>query len=111
MLNKVSDINDASQPCPEEITDTLKNARLSLRAKQLLTERQGNLPVWIRAPKSGNEFYSGASRAKLYEWAGKGFLRSVSIREPGQVRGTRMFHLQSILSFIERCETEGAARA
>jgi len=66
-----------------------------------LEERDGPLPVWIRAPKQGHEFYSGCSRAKLYEWAGKGHIRSVSIREPGRVKGTRLFHLASILAFIE----------
>jgi hypothetical protein len=54
----------------------------------------------------GHEFYSGCSRAKLYEWAAKGFIRSVSIREPGRIKGVRLFHLASILAFIERCEIE-----
>ena len=74
------------------------------RAAQLATERDGNLPVWVRAPKRGQEFYSGCSRPKLYEWAGKGFIRSVSIRKPGRITGVRLFHLASILAFIERCE-------
>ncbi|MGH7950641.1 MAG: hypothetical protein ACREFE_01795 [Limisphaerales bacterium] len=80
--------------------------RNNRRAAQLAAERDDNLPVWIRAPKCGHEFYSGCSRAKLYEWAGKGFIRSVSIREPGQIKGVRLFHLASILGFIERCESE-----
>jgi hypothetical protein len=69
-----------------------------------LTEREGILPVWVRAPKHGHEFYSGCSRPKLYEWAGKNFIRSVSIRDPGRIRGVHLFHLASILSFIEQCE-------
>jgi hypothetical protein len=73
-------------------------------AAQLICERDGDLPVWVRAPKHGHEFYSGCSRPKLYEWATKGFIRSVSIREPGRVKGVRLFHLASILAFIERCE-------
>ena len=63
--------------------------------------RQGNLPIWIRAPKRGPEYYTGLTRPKLYEFAAKGYICSVSIREPGQNRGTRLFHLQSILAFIE----------
>jgi len=74
------------------------------RATQLVSEHDGNLPVWIRAPKRGHEFYSGCSRPKLYEWTAKGFIRSVSIREPGRIKGVRLFHLASILAFIERCE-------
>ena len=73
-------------------------------AAQLVCEREGDLSVWVRAPKRGPEFYSGCSRPKLYEWAAKGFIRSVSIREPGRVKGVRLFHLASILAFIERCE-------
>ena len=67
--------------------------------------------MWIRPPKLGVEFYSGFSRAKLYEGAGKGHFRSVSIREPGQVKGTRLFHLQSILDFIARCEQQAEVKS
>lgn len=76
------------------------------KARELLQDQSNGLPVWIRPPKIGVEFYSGFSRAKLYEGAAKGHFRSVSIREPGQVKGTRLFHLQSILDFIGRCEAE-----
>ena len=65
-------------------------------------ERAGHRPVWIRAPRSGQEHYTGLTRAKLYELTSKGHIRSVSIREPGQLRGVRLFELASILRFIER---------
>ena len=74
------------------------------RARELLGDQSNGRPVWIRSPKLGVEFYSGLSRSKLYELAGKNFIRSVSIREPGQVKGTRLFNLQSILDFIAQCE-------
>jgi hypothetical protein len=74
------------------------------KARELLNDQHNGLPVWIRPPKQGVEFYSGFSRAKLYEGAGKGHFRSVSIRAPGQVKGTRLFNLASILDFIEKCE-------
>jgi hypothetical protein len=83
--------------------------RLAARAADLLADRQGPLPVWVRAPKRGHEFYTGCTRPKLYEWAAKGYIRSTSIREPGQVKGVRLFHLQSILDFIEKSEKEVAA--
>lgn len=76
------------------------------KARELLQDQANGLPVWIRSPKQGVEFYSGFSRAKLYEGAGKGHFRSVSIRAPGQVKGTRLFHLQSILDFIAQCEQQ-----
>ena len=67
-------------------------------------DREGNFPVWVRSPKKGLEFYTGLSRAKLYQGAADGHFRSVSIREPGQTKGTRLFHLGSILRYIESCE-------
>ena len=79
---------------------------LTSSAAQFVAERDGNLPVWVRAPKKGHEFYSGCSRAKLYDWAGKRLIRSVSIREPGRIKGVRLFHLASILAFIKKCEDE-----
>ena len=89
----------------------LENGSRSLApsAAQIMRDRDGSLPVWVRAPKRGHEFYSGCTRPKLYEWAGKGFIRSVSIREPGKIKGVRLFHLASILAFIERCESEAKA--
>ena len=84
---------------------------VSAKARELLQDQSNGQPVWIRPPKSGLEFYSGFSRAKLYEGAGKGHFRSVSIREPGQTKGTRLFHLQSILDFIAKCEQDAADAA
>jgi hypothetical protein len=77
---------------------------VSAKARELLQDQVNGLPIWIRSPKSGVEFYCGFSRAKLYEGAGNGNFRSVSIRAPGQVKGTRLFHLQSILDYIAECE-------
>ena len=69
-----------------------------------MAERNGILPIWIRAPKSGTELLTGLSRAKLYQLAADNRIRSVSFREPGQVKGTRLFNLESILTEIERIE-------
>ena len=85
--------------------------KLSTTAAELMEERQGQLPVWIRSPKSGPEHYVGFTRAKLYELAGDGKIRTVSIREPGQVKGVRLFHLGSILDFVARCEATANAEA
>jgi hypothetical protein len=86
-------------------------ARRQIRVNELLGDREGTLPVWVRSPKSGVERHSGFSRSKLYELAGNGRIRSVSIREPGQIKGTRLFHLESILAYIEKCEAEAMAEA
>ena len=73
------------------------------RVAELLTDRDQSLPIWIRAPRSGPEHYTGFSRSKLYELDAKGRILSRSIREPGQIRGTRLFNLKSILDFIDGC--------
>jgi hypothetical protein len=83
------------------------------RVKQLLKERNGLLPVWIRAPIRGPEFFTGFSRAKLYQLAADGLIKTKSIKEPGKERGTRLFNLPSILAYIdsvpdEQIETEAA---
>jgi hypothetical protein len=38
--------------------------------------------------------------------AEQGLIQSASLREPGQIKGTRVFRLQSIFDFIERCATK-----
>ena len=73
------------------------------RVAELVSEREQNLPVWIRAPKRGTEYFTGFGRAKLYELYALGKIDSRSIRRPGQVKGTRLFNLRSILDYIESC--------
>lgn len=67
---------------------------------ELQGERDGGLPVWVRAPVRGPERYCGLTRPYLYRLAGLGAIRSTSIRQPGKIRGVRLFHLASILGFI-----------
>jgi len=107
----MSNLNNTKEVGGNAATKT----RLSPKAAELLTERTNDLPVWVRAPKNNStEHYSGFARSKLYELATKGAIRSVSIRDAGQVKGTRLFNLASILAFIEKCEqnaTDEAAAA
>ena len=91
------------------MSDKLKHRARSPRVSELVSQRDGPLPIWVRGPSIGVEHYTGFSRTKLYELAEKGLIRSVSIREPGQIKGTRLFHLQSILDYIDRCEVVPAA--
>jgi hypothetical protein len=96
--------NGGTIVAPDATPAVSRKHKLSVTATELQAERDGPLPVWIRSPKTGPEHYSGFSRAKLYELAGDGKIRSVSIREPGQTKGVRLFNLASILDFIARCE-------
>lgn len=106
MSNDISDI-----PGIASLTRMKQQSRpLPDKALELLQDRKQGLPVWIRSPKTGVEFHTGLSRSKLYELAGARRIRSVSIRGRGQIKGTRLFHLQSILDFIERCEVEAESQ-
>ena len=89
---------------PEALQGTAQRNTATARAEALLNDRIGPIPVWIRAPKTGAETYTGLTRSYLYQAAAQGLIRTVSIREPGKERGCRLFHLQSILEFISRHE-------
>ena len=103
MTNKLTSICSDSQNTAPETAPAIRR-KLSPQVAELLIERDGLLPVWIRSPKGGPEHYTGFTRSKLYQLAGEGKIRSVSIREPGQVKGVRLFNLGSILNFIGQCE-------
>ena len=91
------------------ITSTEQDARVPQAGKRRLTptlrdrlaERSDDLPVWVRAPRFGVERYTGLSRAKLCELASTGKIKTASLREPGRIRGCRLFLLSFILGFIE----------
>jgi len=89
---------------PSTATPTAKQ-----RATELLAMRQRGLPEWIRSPKTGKqEHYTGLTRPTLYRLAGDGKIRSTSLREPGMAFGTRLFHLPSILAYIEAQAATGS---
>jgi hypothetical protein len=83
--------------------DAPKNGTNRSRIEDLLADREGALPIWIRAPKRGPEHYSGLSRGKLYQLLAQGKIVSRSLSEPGQIKATRLFLLKSILTHIDNC--------
>ncbi len=109
MATESSDTTKPQGTLSRATTAKLRSHREPRHVADLLGERHASLPVWIRAPKGGTEHYTGFSRSKLYDLYSQGKIDSKSIREPGQVRGTRLFNLKSILDFIDRCEPEEAA--
>ena len=79
---------------------------VSAKARELLNDQSAGRAVWIRPPKQGVEFYTGLSRAKLYSLASEGKIVTRSLRDPGAIKGTRLFLLQSVLDYIEQCGQE-----
>jgi hypothetical protein len=101
--NKTGKSAPATSPAP-----LVCNTRpVPAKARALLNDQHDGLPIWIRPPRGGGlEFYSGLSRAKLYELGGNGRIVTRSIREPGAIKGTRLFLLSSVLDFIAKCEQQ-----
>jgi hypothetical protein len=42
----------------------------------------------------------GVRRGILYRWIGEGKVKSVCIREPGNIQGVRLIHLASVRDYI-----------
>lgn len=64
-------------------------------------------PEWVRCPSKGPEYYTGLTKPTLYKLANEGRIRSLALKNhPKAERGIRLFHLGSVLAYIERCEKE-----
>lgn len=81
------------------------DAKTVEKTNQLLSERDNaNRPIWVRSPRSGQtEFFSGLSKGKLYQLEQAGVVRTASLRPKGAIRGVKLFHLQSLLDYLESC--------
>jgi hypothetical protein len=65
---------------------------------------------WFKCPPKGHCPLCGLTRPALYELAKSGKIRSAAIRKPGAIRGNRLFHLGSVLAFIDNEAEKTAAR-
>lgn len=57
-------------------------------------------PEWLRIPSAVKIF--GISRTKLYELIADRRIKSVSLRERGQVRGVRLLSYDSLAAYLEQ---------
>ena len=62
---------------------------------------------WIRVIDAVR--ITGISKPKIYQLLAAKKIRSVSLREPGQTRATRLVHLDSLREFIESFEEEAVS--
>lgn len=62
-------------------------------------------PEWIRVRDAVS--YSRLSKPKLYQLLNCGLIKSVSLRERGQIKGTRLISFDSLRSFLESRATGG----
>ena len=74
-------------------------------------------PEFLRFPRPGQvEPISGLRRSQLYELVKEGLIRSVSLRRPGKIRGTRLIVADSLRAYLrglteEQCGTPAHANA
>ncbi len=64
-------------------------------------------PEWIRVHQACQ--WSGMCRSLIYKLMSSGKIRSVSLRERGTIRGTRLISFPSLRAFLESKAEGGAA--
>ena len=62
-------------------------------------------PEWLRVSEACE--YSRLSKPKLYDLINRGLIKSVSLRERGQIKGTRLIAFDSLRDFLESRATGG----
>jgi len=62
-------------------------------------------PEYLR-PKQMADFFN-VSRSKIYELIKKGSIRSVSLRDEGQTKATRLISVKSFRNYLEMKATGG----
>jgi hypothetical protein len=65
---------------------------------------------WLKAPVKGYCPVTGLTRPALYDLARAGKIKTACIRRPGAVRGNRLFHVGSVLAFLDAEARATAAR-
>jgi len=59
-------------------------------------------PEWVRLPRQGDaEPRTGLTRSVLNRLCTEKKVRSISLKDEGKKRGTRLVHLPSLLSYLE----------
>jgi hypothetical protein len=68
------------------------------------TDQKYFRPEWIRVEDAVRRF--GLSRSRLYQLIGQKRIKSFSLRERNQIKGTRLLNYDSLCEFFER-EAQG----
>ena len=56
-------------------------------------------PEWLRPEQAAKLI--GVSRALIYDWMNRGWIKNSNIRPRGCLRGTRLVSVDSLLAFVE----------
>jgi hypothetical protein len=71
------------------------------------TEVTSSAPEWLRVSEAVH--FSRLSKPTLYNLMARGLIKNVSLRERGQVKGTRLVSFDSLRSFLESRASGGNA--
>ena len=82
----------------------------STKPKSKSADLSGYPDRWIKSPVRGYCPETGLTRAAFYQLADARKIKTACIRKPGAIRGNRLFHLGSILAFLDATAEETAAR-
>jgi len=63
------------------------------------------IPEWIRVAEACE--FARVSKPVIYGWMNKGWIKNVSLRQRGQVKGTRLISFDSLRDFLESKATGG----
>lgn len=87
-----------------------KRPALSMKPKPNSTNQPAAIqPEWLRVKEACD--YSRLSKPKLYDLLNRQLIKSVSLRERGQIKGTRLVSFESLRQFLESRASGGTAAA
>lgn len=78
-----------------------------MNASPTPTHTRPQNPEWLRV-KEACEF-ARVSKPVIYNWMNKGWIKNVSLRQRGQIKGTRLISFDSLRDFLESKATGGIA--
>jgi len=88
------------------MSTTIPNAAKVTAESQSKTSDSDRFPQdWLRIHEA--VAYSRLSKPKLYDLINRGLIKSVSLRERGQIKGTRLLSYASLRAFLESRATGG----
>ncbi|MEX2581197.1 MAG: helix-turn-helix domain-containing protein [Verrucomicrobiales bacterium] len=66
-------------------------------------------PEWLRIVEACE--YARVSKPVIYDWMNKGWIKNVSLRQRGQIKGVRLVSFDSLRAFLESRATGGIETA
>lgn len=103
-------VSDVAAGAPIEATNRKSAAAKSAKTKKPAADLRRYPDRWMKAPVRGYCPETGLTRAAFYQLADAGKIKTACIRKPGAIRGNRLFHLGSVLAFLDATAQETAAR-